>query len=74
MLPVSKVALMGCVSLIALSACSSVQDMAIPGVSKKMRQFISINVVVLRSKFLIYQIGLRSNLKIQETFILLAHL
>jgi len=35
MLPVSKVALMGCVSLIALSACSSVQDMAIPGVSKK---------------------------------------
>lgn len=35
MLSVSKVALMGCVSLIALSACSSVQDMAIPGVSKK---------------------------------------
>jgi len=35
MLPVSKIALMGCVSLIALSACSSVQDMAIPGVSKK---------------------------------------
>ena len=34
MLPVSKVALMGCVSLIALSACQTTQDSAMPGTSK----------------------------------------
>ena len=34
MLSVSKAALMGCVSLIALSACQTTQDSAVPGTSK----------------------------------------
>ena len=34
MLSVSKSALMGCVSLIALSACQTTQDSAVPGTSK----------------------------------------
>ena len=34
MLSVSKAALMGCVSLIALSACQTTQDSAMPGTSK----------------------------------------
>lgn len=34
MLSISKAALMGCVSLIALSACQTTQDSAVPGTSK----------------------------------------